>query len=424
MNLGFRYEFEPGVHERDNHYSVGFDRTVKYNAFNSGVQATGGVQFAGQNGYPTSTGNINNKYSPRAGFAYALDDKTVVRGGAGVFYAPLVYSASSALAPGYVVTNSISAQSGIPSISLSNPFPNLTTTPTGNANGLSTNIGNTLSVIDQGRRAPIYESYSADVEHEFPAGIAFKVGYVGGHGRNLPNSYNINQLGDDKLALGATALNTRVANPYAGLGAFGTGTVNRYQALLPFPQFTAITDSVSNGRSDYNALDIKVQKRFGKGLTLLAGYTWSSNWDNIWGAYGSSNTLNPGNNGPQDIYNISPEYARATNDIPNRFTISGTYELPFGHGKALLSGSGHLMNLLVGGWRFNDITIIQNGGPLALTQGNVNSAFGHATTRPTIVPGVNPCYSGRPTGSDRSLLQRCGFHAHGARFLRQPAARQ
>ena len=78
------------------------------------------------------------------------------------------------------------------------------------------------------------------------------------------------------------------------------------------------------GRSDYNALDVKVQKRFSRGVTLLAAYTWSSNWDNIWGAYGSTNSLNGGNNGPQDIYNLSPEYARATNDIPNRFTFAGT----------------------------------------------------------------------------------------------------
>ena len=108
LNLGFRYEYEPGVHERNNHYAVGFDRAATYSAFNSGVMATGGVEFAGQNGYPTTTGKTGSKYSPRAGFAYSLDPHTVVRGGAGVFYMPLVYSNSSALAPGYVLTNSFS----------------------------------------------------------------------------------------------------------------------------------------------------------------------------------------------------------------------------------------------------------------------------------------------------------------------------
>ena len=398
FNLGFRYEFEPGVHERSNHYSVGFDRNVTYNAFGTGPVAKGGVEFAGQNGYPTTTGSGGSRYNPRAGFAYALDEHTVVRGGAGTFYAPLVYSNSAALAPGYVLTNSILG--GNPSlVTLSNPFPTLKTQAVGNSNGLSQNIGTTLSVIDQNRRAPLYNSYSFDMEHEFPKGVMFKVGYVGGHGRNLPNSENINQLNDQYYAQGAalTATANKVANPFAGLGSFGTGTISRAQSLLPFPQFSTITDSVSNGRSDYNALDVKVQKRLSRGLTFLMGYTWSSNWDNIWGAYGSSNTLNSGNNGPQDIYNLSPEYARATNDIPNRFTTSATYELPFGRGRQFFSSANKLVDLAIGGWRFNDVTIIQNGGPLAITQStNNNSALGNSTQRPTIIAGANPCFSGSP----------------------------
>ena len=395
LNLGFRYEYEPGVHERSNHYAVGFDRTATYSAFNSGVMATGGVRFAGQNGYPTTTGNMGSKYSPRAGFAFAADEHTVFRGGAGVFYAPLVYSGSSALAPGYVLTNSFSQSSA--GVSLSNPFPVLKTQAVGNTNGLSQNIGTTLSVIDQSRRAPIFESYSFDMEHEFPKGIALKIGYVGGHGRNLPNSENINQLPDSQYSQGSalTAAGTTV-NKFAGLGNFGTGRVALFQTLLPFPQYQPITSSLSLGRSDYNALDVKVQKRFSRGMTLLTGYTWSSNWDNIWGAYGSANTLNPGNNGPQDIYNISSEYARATNDIPNRFTAAGTYELPFGRGKQFLGGVNKWVDLAVGGWKFNDIMIIQNGGPLAVTQTNSNSTLGNSTQRPTLVAGVNPCYSGRP----------------------------
>lgn len=396
LDLGVRYEYEPGVHERSNHYAVGFDRTATYNVFNSGPSATGGVMFAGQSGYPTSTGNMGSKFSPRAGFAYQVYPTTVVKGGAGVFYMPLVYSGSSALAPGYVLTNSMSNAVGSVSTSLSNPFPIIQTQATGNSNGLSQNIGTTLSVIDQGRRAPLFQSYSLGVEQEFPLGFALKIGYVGGHGRNLPNSMNINQLTDGQLARGS-ALTPTVTNKYAGYGSWGTGKVATYQTLLPFPQYRAITDSVSNGYSNYNSLDIKVQKRFNSGLMILTGYTWSSNWDNIWGAYGSSNAINTGNNGPQDIYNLSSEYGRATNDMPNRFTAAITYELPFGHGKKFLPGAGRLVDLAVGGWKFNDIMIMQNGGPLALTQGtNNNSSFGYGTQRPTIVPGVNPCLSGTP----------------------------
>jgi hypothetical protein len=156
--------------------------------------------------------------------------------------------------------------------------------------------------------------------------------------------------------------------------------------------------ATSLGRSDYNALDVKVQKRFSKGVMILAAYTWSSNWDNIWGAYGSSNTLNSGNNGPQDIYNLSPEYARATNDIPNRFTLAGSWELPVGRGKMFLGSANRLVDEIVGGWRLHDITVLQNGGPLAITQTSNLTSYGNSAQRPTIIPGIDPCKSGPPEG--------------------------
>jgi hypothetical protein len=412
LNLGFRYEFEPGIHERNNQISVGFDRNATYQAFGGAVQAKGGVEFAGQNGYGTNTGNMGSKLNPRAGFAYEIDKNTVIKGGFGIFYAPLYYSNTNSYAPGYVLTNSIATQAiGNSSISLSNPYPNLVTKPTGNANGLSTNIGTTLSLIDQGRRSPLYESYSLAVERQLPWGVALKLGYVGGHGRNLPDSYNINQLPDTQYSKGATALGTATAFAFSGVGQWKTGTQPLYQTLYNFPQYQSVTVATSVGRSDYNALDVKVQKRFSRGVTFLVGYTWSSNWDNIWGAYGSSNSLNSGNNGPQDIYDLSKEYARATNNIPNRFTMAGSYELPFGHGKKFLGGANRWVDLVVGGWKFHDITVIQNGGPLSITQTSNISTYGNSAQRPTYIPGVNPCKSGRPEDRIAQYFNPLAFQA-------------
>ncbi|NYF77785.1 TonB-dependent receptor [Granulicella arctica] len=416
LNLGFRYEYEPGIHERSNHYSVGFDRTVTNPlTATSGVQTLGGVEFAGQNGYPTKTGDMGSKYSPRGGFAYELTPGTVIRGGYGIFFLPLVYSNSAALAPGFVATNSYVATNGggLPANSINNPFPNGLAGPTGSASGYLTGVGSSLSVIDQGRRAPRFDSYSADLQQQFPFGIAFKLGYVGGHGRNLSNSLDINQLSDANLALGAGVLNASVTNPYyqkGGKGAIGGKTVSQYQLLRPFPAFTTITDLVSDGKSRYNALDVKLQKQFDKGLTVLAAYTWSSNWDNAWGA---TSTLNPNNNGPQDIYNLAPEYSRAINDIPHRFTLATTYELPFGSGKTFFGGAGRLVNLAVGGWKFNDITIVQSGSPLPITQANNNSSYGQSAQRPTIVAGVTPCKTGSPES-------RLGAYFNAAAFVSTP----
>ncbi len=413
LNLGIRYEHEPGVHERSNHYSVGFDRTATYTVAGSSVGATGGVMFAGQNNYPTSTGNTANKWSPRAGFAYSVDDKTVFRGGFGVFYQPIVYSGSASLAPGYVLTNTIPSQSGVPSISLSNPFPTLSTTSTGNSLGLSTSVGSSLTVIDQARKAPLYESYSASVERELPYGLAVKLGYVGGHGRNQPNSLNINQLSDSYFSLGSSALTTKGAFKYAGTGAWGSGLQPYNQSLRPFSQFTSISDSASVGVSDYNAMDVKVQKRFRQGLTLLTSFTWASNWDNIWGTASTLNPYNSGNNnsnGPQDIYNLSSEYSRSINDIPKRWTVAGTYDLPFGRGKTFLSGANRWLDLAVGGWTFNDVMILQDGAPLPITQStNNNSAFGNSTQRPNLVAGAKACYSGSPESRLNSYFNLAAF---------------
>ncbi len=399
LNLGLRYEHEPGVSERHNRYSVGFDRTAAYTVAGSNVPAVGGIQFAGQDHYGTSTGQTVNKISPRAGFAYAITPQTVVRGGYGLFYQPLVYSGSAALAPGFVLTNGIPSQSGIPAISLSNPFPTLSTTPTGNTLGYSTSVGSSLSLIDQARKAPFFQSYSADIQQELPHGFALKIGYVGGHGRNQPNSVNINQLPDQYYSQGNAALINRVPFQFAGTGAWSKSTQPFNQTLRPFPQFTTITDSISDGVTDYNALNVKVQKLFSNGLTILGAFTWASNWDNLWGASSTLNPLLSGNNGAQDVYNVSTEYARAINDIPKRTTLAVTYELPFGRGKQFMGGANHWVDLAVGGWRFNNVMIIQDGAPLPITQTtNANSAFGNQGTRPSLVPGVSPCYSGSPQG--------------------------
>jgi len=418
-NLGIRYEHEPGVNERNNRYSVGFDPTAAYTTTSSlggTVSATGGVEFAGQNGYSTSTGNTVNKWSPRAGFAYSIDTKTVFRGGWGLFYQPILYSGSASYAPGYVLTNIIPSQSGVPSISMSNPFPTLSTTPTGNKLGLATSIGSSLTVIDQNRKAPFYQSYSADIERELPHGIAFKVGYVGGHSRNQPLNVNIDQLASSNLALGSAALTAKTPFKFAGVGSWSTGQQPFNQSLRPFPQFTSITDSVSVGMSNYNALDIKLQKRFNQGVTILTAFTWSSNWDNIWG---TTSTLNPylsgGNNnsnGPQDVGTLAGEYSRAINDIPKRWTVALTYDLPVGRGKTLLGGANRYVDLAVGGWQFNEVLIMQDGAPLPITQStNSNAAFGNTVQRPNLVGGVSACYSGSPEGRLNAYFNPAAYSA-------------
>lgn len=421
VNVGVRFEFEPGQDEAHNRNIVGFDPSVANPLPTTGSPLRGGVMFAGQNGYATrccAYGPV--KVSPRFGAAYSLDQRTVIRGGFGLFYSPVALTNYS---PGYSQTTSYATSnvtSAVPASSLgaggflSNPFPSGLLQPTGNSLGYLTGVGGAITAIDSARRFPFVQQYSLDVQRELPAHVLLKIGYVGARARNFPNTVNINQLPNSALASASgTSLAASVSNPfyaatvggYPSTGVVAQKTVPQAQLLLPFPQFTSVTLSKSDGYSRYNSLAVKAERNVGKNLVLLATYTWSSNWDNIYSsisAPATSNNLNP-TSGPQDNTNTDAEYARASDNVPNRFTFVVQYNLPFGRGRTLLSNANRWLDAAIGGWQINDETILQNGGPLSITQTSLNSASQFGTTgvggsvqRPNLIPGVRIAKSGRP----------------------------
>lgn len=430
INAGLRYEFEPGQKEATNRYNVGFDPNITYTFPSTGAPTTtGGLAFAGAGGYPIHCCNQSHvKFSPRFGAAYALRKGTVIRGGAGIFYAGVSltpystgYSQTTTYINASTNTALTSAESGT-NAWLSNPFSSGLLQPSGNSLGALSGVGGAVTAQSFSRRFPLVDQYSLDVEQQLPAGFVVKVGYVGAHARNWGQSVGLDQVPDSIMASYApgganygSSLSTKVANPYyaaktggyPSTGVISNAAIQKAQLLVPYPQFSGVTLVDSNGKSRYNGLDIKVQKQLGWGLTVLATYTWSSNWDNL---YGSTSTLNASTAGMQDNYNLTGEYARSINDMPNRFTAAISYAVPVGRGQRYFSGMNRWLDYAVGGWQFNDEWIDQNGSPLAITQTNLNStvygAVGGLTQRPNLVPGVNPCYSGRPEsriGGPRNL---------------------
>jgi hypothetical protein len=422
-NAGLRYEYEPGQAESSNQYNVGFDPNISYEfpGANGDVAVNGAIVFAGLNGYPKHSGDLGQlKFSPRFGVSYEIRPGTVIRAGFGVFYAGIPLSSASTgfsqttnYSPGSITTALSSSATGS-NAWLSTPFNSTLLTPTGNSLGNLTGVGSSITVPSTHLGYPLVEQYSADIEKQLPDNIVIKLGYVGAHGRNLPDSVNINQLSDSVLASyagGSKSLATKIANPYyaATVGGYpSTGviaqkTVALGQTLLPYPQFSSITETKSVGHSLYNSLDLKLQKRFSHGLTALVAYTWSSNWDNLYGSPVSGlNQTNPNASAPQNNHNPNGEYSRATNDTPNRLTFAITYELPVGHGKLFLGSTNRIIDTVISGWKINDVTTLQNGGPLPVIQTNLSSGtygttgVGGSSQRPNLVSGVNPCYSGSP----------------------------
>ncbi len=183
------------------------------------------------------------------------------------------------------------------------------------------------------------------------------------------------------IALG-TKLQQSVPNPFYGIintGPESTPTVPLYYLVAPFPQFTAVYASFpTGGYSDYNSFQLKVEKRFSHGLTALLSFTGQKLIDDF------SQISNVGNStgGIQNIYDDKAERAVSSNDRSRRLVISGTYELPFGRGKAFGKNWNRAVDALIGEWQVNGIYTYQTGFPISVTAANNCTDCGIQTLRP------------------------------------------
>jgi hypothetical protein len=279
-----------------------------------------------------------------------------------------------------------------------------------------TGIGQSISLVDPSARSPYVQQFSFDIQRELPFGIAMEIGFVGSKSSHLTlGTANINEnaLNPALLSLGS-ALTQSVANPFylnGGSGVIGTPTVQASQLLLPYPTYNAINLLFDdNNKAKYDSLVLKAQKSYSNGLTLLSTFTWSRNWDESGG--GPGNTLNGGNKGPQNPYDMAAEYAFSNIDSPFRWSTSLSYDVPFGKGRMFMNGGG-FKDYVLGGWVVNAISIFQTGFPLQITQStNYNSAFGYASQRPNAT-GVSAVTSG-------SLEQRLDDYINPAAFSTAP----
>ena len=421
VNIGMRWEHEPGVYEQNNGMIVNFNGTVAnpLAANVAGISPKGEVVYAG-NGANTTVGNpYGSKWGPRVGVAYQLAKKTVVRAGYGVFFAPQFALGSPIATVGFNQTTPYIASTdnnATSAGSLSNPFPNGILQPVGKTLGALTGIGQSFSLVDPNAKSPYVEQFSFDVQREIAYGIVTEVGYVGSRSKHLTlgsASINENALDPSLLSMGS-ALTQSVANPFyghGGAGVIGTPTVQESQLLLPYPAYGSISKLFTdNNKAKYDSLVFKGQKSFAHGITFFSGFTWSRNWDESSGGVG--NTLNSGAKAPQNPYNMASEYAFSNIDSPFRWSTSVSYELPVGKGKALL-GNGGMMSNIVGGWVVNTVSIFQTGFPLQISQStNFNSGFGYGSQRPNAT-GVSPVTSG-------SLEARLNDYINPAAFSTAP----
>ena len=370
INLGLRWEAHTpriDVRNRQN----GFNTTE----INPVSGTPGVVTFAGLNGLGEHVYNGDwNNYGPRIGLAWKPFGlkRTVLRSGFGLFYGPPLEGSNNTSA-GFETTGSFSSpDNGItPPFLLRNGFP-------GGAS--SANLGPGYGAVPVGaavifsptflqadRQLGYSEQWNLTIQQDLGWDTVLEAGYLGVEGHRLPGpDTNINQV------------------PPALMGP-GNAQIHR-----PFPQFGNVSMVAPMwGNSNYQSLNIKVEKRFTHGLNFLANYTWSKFIDDVPASFelgassgaGTSNEL-------QNYYNRKAEKALSGNDVPQRFVLSSAYELPIGKGKRwLANGFG---SSVIGGWTLSLITVVQHGAPMELvTQTNSTNAFTPGPQRVNVLHDPN-----------------------------------
>ena len=429
LNVGFRWDINFSVTERYNRMNYGFfaDRInpitqqIDQSRF-PGFQAKGGIGFAGLDGNPRSpVGKDRNNLQPRFGAAYSLNDRTVLRGGWGIFYLNPTYRGNlngfSQSTP-YVAT----LDSGrTPANTLSNPFPTGILQPAGAAAGMQTFLGQGPSFIDPTSRVPYVHQFSFGIQRQLPGNILLDAAYVGSRSMAQSTTKGFNEVSADVQARGnpflggdQNFLNQQVPNPFAGLIP-GTGlnnaTTARSQLLRPYPQFTGFNiEQLNTGRIWYNSLQVTATKRYSHGLSFTTTYTLSKNIESI-------DYLNA-----QDA---KPTRSLADFDRTHRLVIAPSYELPFGPGRRFLSGGHPVVRGIVGGWQGVFMTVIQSGDPMSIP-GNVYLLGDPRLENPTwdrlfktgvidvngtvrnVQQGEQPVYQVRPPFSQRTTPIRYG----------------
>lgn len=375
LNLGIRYDYSQPWVERHNRFTDWSYSAVSPLQVPTLPQLKGGLEFLGTNGLSRYEFDpFRKEVQPRLGFAYSLTPMNVLRGGYGIFFAPLGgggFNGNSVPNTGYLATTGwVGTLDGVtPLNTLSDPFPQGFVLPTDSSLGLSTQLGQSVVGMQRTRPVSYAQQWNLDIQTTLSRNFLLDVAYAGGRGVHLYGDYNPNQLPDQYLSLGGD-LNSQVSNPFYGFitsGPLSSQTVARSQLLRPYPQFSGVTSGNASffGASEYNSLQVKFQRRFADGSSLLASYTFSKLMDNI----GSSETGFPGSTvsggGIQDWDNLAEEWSVAEFDTPHDLVVSGVYELPFGQGKRFLSHS-RAANYLVGGWQLNGITSVVSGTPFGV----------------------------------------------------------
>jgi hypothetical protein len=351
INAGLRYELYTQPIDQNNLGSL-FDIT------------TGNFAIPGQAPYSRAmVHGDHNDWGPRAGAAYQVSPKLVVRGGYGIFYAMRAQGQQATLFSENVPN--------IPTLILPAITPQGTVTPPYTINtpiqtvpSINTLAGFTaakpynVQIKTQSLQhglMPQLQQYNLDLQYQLARTLLVEASYSGAKGNHF-TSGNI----DQNQAPISSALNN-------------TNT----QANRPFPNMASnILTLMSIATSNYNALNIKVQNQMSHGLEFLANYSWQK--DLQYGGDGPASINQTGTSIVMDTYDLRASYSVSDMNIAQTLTGSALYQLPVGSGQHFLNVKGPV-NAVLGGWVVNGILSIRTGFPSDIhttaIPGGINASF-------------------------------------------------
>ncbi|MFT4111351.1 carboxypeptidase regulatory-like domain-containing protein [Silvibacterium sp.] len=438
LNLGLRFDIDTPFREKQSRTVNGFNPTAAINYtstpdFSGASETVDGETFTvssintlGGLTYPTSATdgavykNNSGFFSPRFGFSFAADNKTVVRGGFGIFVQP--ETLATLAATGTYSSTPLSNQEGFSASTsyvastnnyltyantLSNPFPSGFNQPAGKSLGANTFLGQTISFLAPYEHDPYSERWNFDIQRSVTPTTMVEAIYVGNHSLHLPvASHNLNAMEAQYLSYTpyrnqalSSAYGKSVTNPFYGtLGSTNTTTLNDSKTtafgdlLYPYPQFyddSVTEENMTIGSSNFEDAILHIEQRASHGLTLTANYSFSKMIE-------ADTFLND-----EDAHltrRISPF------DHTHHFTVGGTYELPFGRDKQFNFGGSRLWDLVAGGFVINSIYQFQSGAPIEFSA-DIPLAPGY-TLRDIHANGRNtsPVGSGNPALNTKAFV--------------------
>jgi hypothetical protein len=384
LNLGTRYTLNLPSTEVNNHDAV----------FNLNTQVLD---------FPRTARNLECcDFGPRAGLAYRLGESWVIRSGYGIVWFEQTGITTPFTLPQFPFVQTVGQQSqdninpafalsGGPTVQVTAPNPN-------------SGLGQGVFGVDRNVGSGYSQQWNFTAQKTFGSDLNFEIGYLGSKNTHLglPES-NLNQLPAAYLAKGSALTSPKVANPYYGQiptsSSLGQPTIAPQQLLRAFPRFTNVAlfrDNVAD--SEYEALQMKLEKRFSRGLTFTFAYTFSKLIDDASTYFSQTIFTGPTLTtiGAADAFNRKLERDVSSGDIPRVFSAGWVYRIP--------------RWWKIAGWEIGGVVRVQAGDAVPVTQAtNTLSAFGYAVQRPIRIGNPN-AFANRSAGEwfDKSAFLAAG----------------